>query len=193
MFKFLKVVLFGALLALGTMPVLGSSEPAAYNDAWWGSAPHDERVEFIAGYIDCAVYDQGDTQLAGVQWNVIEPEITRFYASHSKATNQTVPSLILSLGVKSHSNDHTSEQHSEKHGIFDGDYWRQITQLGRIGFVEGYLDCRRSKSQSPQFAAHSTAWYVSQIGNAYALTKEDDIDDNRASEKIATIIQKLVK
>jgi hypothetical protein len=178
---------------IGTTPLLGSSLRSTYDHVWWQSTPQDERTQFIAGYLDCAAYDLGETKLADAQWNVIEPKITTYYASQSGSTLRTVPSLILTLGVNSHSTDRAAERHPGKHGIFDGDYWRQITPSGRVGFVEGYAACRDSKSEQKRFAAQSAAWYVVQISEHYHLTADDDIDDSHASEKIATIIQEHTK
>ena len=175
------------------MQLQGSSSRSTYDYGWWQSTPVDERTQFIAGYLDCAAYDLGETKLADAQWNVIEPKITTYYASQPKSIHRTVPSLILILGVSSHSTDPAAERYPGKHGIFDGDYWRQITPSGRVGFVEGYTACRDSNRQQKQFAAHTTAWYVGKISGTYRLTDDSDIDDRRASEKIATIIQEYTK
>jgi hypothetical protein len=176
-------------LIVGTMPLLGSALRSTYDYIWWQSTPQDERTQFIAGYLDCAVYDLGQIKLADAQWNVIEPKITTYYASQPKSLHRTVPSLILTFGVSSHSTDPAAERYPGKHGIFDGDYWRQITPSGRVGFVEGYIACRDSKREQKRFAAHSAAWYVGEISETYRLTANDNIEDSRASEKIATIIQ----
>lgn len=183
--------LFLISIIFGTMTFWGSSIQGPYDRVWWGSTPKDERTEFIAGYIDCATYDRGNAELANAQWNLIEPKITTYYASHPDAIHRMVPSLILALGSGGGSTDQAGEQYPEKHGIFDGDYWRQITPSGRIGFVEGYLACRNAEHETRQFSARSADWYVSQIDGTYRLTREGDIDDSRASKKIATIIQDL--
>ena len=180
-------------MALGTVLLWGASAQSTYDRVWWESTGKDERTQFVAGYLDCAAYDDGNTRLAEAQWNGIEPEITRYYASHPQMTRRTVPSLILALGAASRSTDPAGEPYPEKHGIFDGDYWRQITPSGRIGFVEGYLACRTSGLEKHQFAAHTAAWYVSQIDRTYRVTPEDDEDENDASKKIASIIQKLTR
>jgi hypothetical protein len=180
-------------VTLGTLLLLGASAESTYDRVWWESTGKDERTQFVAGYLDCAAYDDGNTRLAEAQWNGIEPEITRYYTSHPQMTRRTVPSLILALGAASRSTDPAGERYPEKHGIFDGDYWRQITQSGRIGFVEGYLACRTSGIEKRQFAAHTAAWYVSQIDRTYRLTPEDGEDENDASKKIASIIQKLTR
>ena len=183
------------LLAIGAVPILGSVSQSKYDSAWWQSTSQDERTEFIAGYLDCATYDMGESKLADAQWNVIEPKITTYYTSQTESNRQTVPSLILRLGLSSHSADRGPELNTERHGIFDGDYWRQITPSGRAGFVEGYIACRTSKPGQKQkrFAAHSATWYVGQISGTYRLTPDHDIDDSRASKKIATIIQEHTK
>lgn len=181
------------LLIAWTLPILGSASRSPYDSVWWQSAPKDERTQFVAGYLDCAAYDLGDTKLTDAQWNVIEPKITTFYNSQPKSVHKTVPSLIVTLAVSSHSTDPAGERHPGKHGIFKGDYWRQITPSGRLGFVEGYTACRASMPEQKRFAVHSAAWYVDQISNTYRLTADNDIEDSRASGKIATIIQEHTK
>jgi len=173
--------------------MLGSVPQGKYDSVWWRSTPQEERTQFIAGYLDCAAYDLGKSKLADARWSVIEPKITAYYASQAESNHETVPSLVLRLGLISHSADRGPELHGEKHGIFDGDYWRQITPSGRLGFVEGYTACRSSEPNQKRFAAHSATWYVGQISETYRLTPDNDIDDSRASKKIATIIQEHAK
>lgn len=186
--------LFLTLVLFGIMPLLGSSVPRVYGRNWWASTARDERIQFIAGYLDCAAYDRGKTEMAKWQWDVMEPKITKYYASHPESPDQTVPSLILALGATDGSTDQAPEVYPEKHGIFDGDYWRQITSPGRAGFVEGYIACSDSAMEGRKLDSHPTAWYVNQINRTYRLTGENDIDDGRrASKKIATIIQELTR
>lgn len=178
-----------ALLIILAVPMLGSAPQNKYDSVWWQATPLDERTQFIAGYLDCAAYDFGRTKLSDAQWNVIEPKITMYFASHSGTIPRTVPSLILSLGRSSHSADREPEIHAGQHGIFDGNYWREITPSGRLGFVEGYNACRSSKPNQKRFLTHPATWYVIQIDETYKITPDNDIDEHVASAKIAIIIQ----
>jgi hypothetical protein len=95
--------LLAIIVAPGTVLLWAASAQSTHDRAWWESTGKDERTQFVAGYLDCATDDHGNTNLAEAQWNRIEPEITRYYASHPQMTRRTVPSLILALGAASRS------------------------------------------------------------------------------------------
>jgi hypothetical protein len=112
------------LLAFHAHSFASPAAHVSYDRAWWNATESDQRTEFLAGYGDCAVSDFGEVELANAQWNVIEQEISRYDATHTKA-EEGVPSLFVRFGSsRPPSMDPAPEIYSEPHGFFDGDYRR---------------------------------------------------------------------
>jgi hypothetical protein len=174
---------------------VASAQPR-YDRAWWNATDTDQRTEFLAGYGDCALHDLGQGDLANAQWNVIEPEITRYYSSHAEAV-ETVPVLFVRFGsARPPSTDPAPEVYPGPHGFFDGDYWRQLSEPERTGFVQGYFACYQSGPRGHGLHDHPVEWYVDKVSAFYcfagtACTDEHVSEDERVPEKIAIVLQRL--
>jgi hypothetical protein len=171
-----------------------ASERERYNNKWWGAAEKSEREQFIAGYLDCAIFDHGDKSLLSAQWNLIEPKISKYYSNNPK-TNAQVASLIARFSSRL-TNDPAPEVDNARYGIFDGDYWWQLTETGRRGFVKGYLACYQSGRDEQAADRHSIDWYVGGVSLRYciaglACADEQNGQNARAIEKIADILHRL--
>ena len=88
-----KILVFLPFVVFCVQSIMASTAHPSYGRAWWKAVDRDQRTEFLAGYADCAINDLGQGDLANAQWNVIEPEITRYYSSHAEAV-ETVPALF---------------------------------------------------------------------------------------------------
>jgi len=177
------------LALLSLLSVQGCAAQSSYGSDWWKSAGVDERTQFIAGYVDCETYDRQNGDFAPVQWTLVEPRISTYYSRHAE-TRRTAPSLILEMSGESAMPNIGGEVYPGKHGIFDGDYWRQMTPSGRTGFVEGYLSCRSSAPERLPIPKNPIAWYVRAIDASYC-NNDQDCPDEHATEKIGDILSKL--
>src|SRR6266478_7236366 len=120
-----KSLLSVALLLASSVSIFAAGNQSAYDGNWWRSASKEQRTGFIAGYIDCAIYEGGKKQLNNVSWNLLEPKVTKYYEAHSPEIQTPVAGVIVKLGSQEPApkgND-DGEKWPEKHGIFDGEYW----------------------------------------------------------------------
>ena len=139
----------------------------------------DQHTGFIAGYIDCAVYEGGDKNLANVSWNVLEPEITSYYQGNGSAILTPVATVIAKLGPQKKLTKSSDDgENGQKHGIFDGDYWRQSLPEHRVGFVSGFLACYRKLSKKTASFSKSDAAYVSEVSRWYGIEQDDPSEIN---------------
>jgi hypothetical protein len=163
---------------------------AAHDGAWWKSVSADEQTGFLAGYIDCAVYDQGRKQLAAASWDALAPQITKFYAAHADKAAEPVASLLTQFGSRQPAAATGGETYPEKHGIFDGEYWRQATPEHRLGYVSGYLECRDKAADDRMEFSHDAGWYAGEISKWYGVQPDDPgaIAEARAGRKIADVL-----
>ena len=167
----------------------------AHDGAWWISVSADRRTGFLAGYIDCAEFELGETQFAGVSWDAIEPEITNYFNSQTQERGKAVTSELVRFVKKDKTgkNREGGEKYPEKHGIFDGEYWRQSTPDHRLGFLDGYKECQLKRGHPTAVSRHDSAWYASQISLWYGVKADDpgEINARRSNRKIANVISQL--
>lgn len=185
----LPLVILAIVCWIGTS---GANTGPAYDGNWWHSSSKDQHTGFIAGYIDCAVYEGGDKSLANVSWNMLEPEITSYYQGSGPAILTPVASVIRKLGSEKEppKSSDAGEKWPEKHGIFDGDYWRQSLPEHRVGFVSGFLACYRNLSKKTASFSKSEVAYVSEVSRWYGVKEDDpsEINEKRVDTKIADVL-----
>jgi hypothetical protein len=167
--------------------------PAGIHDgAWWNSVSVQHRTGFLAGYIDCALNDAGEKQYEAVAWNVAEQAVTKRYSAHAAELKTPVSSMLVQF-VKEQKPGPIQpggEVYPGKHGIFDGEYWRQSPPEHRLGFIEGYLERHAKIANSGVSYAQPAAFYVKQISNWYGIRADDpgEINAKRSPRKIADVL-----
>lgn len=164
----------------------------AYDGKWWVSINKDQRVGFLSGYADCAIFDVKKPGLSHFSAANEEPVLTKYYLDHVDAQTTEVESVLWTLwaGSKPIAYPTEGEVYKNKHGFFDGDYWRQATASHRLGFIQGYLYCQHKYSKPQAGFTNSPDWYVTQISKWYGLKSpdSDEVDESRIDKKIADVL-----
>jgi hypothetical protein len=84
---------------------------------------------------------------------------------------------------------HGGEKYSEKHGYFDGEYWRTSEPEHQLWFIEGYLDCWRKEGLRSAKFSKPANWYQGRISEWYGTTGDPAAyRDDRREEKIANVL-----
>ena len=136
----------------------------SYDGKWWSAASKDERIGFLARYIDCAVYDAGQKSMNDASWDLLEPKITKIYRENTSDLKKPVAAVLLQLSTqRKPQQSKNAENYSEKHGIFDGEYWRQLLDGERLGFIEGYIACQKEYDKPAAAFSREARWYVAQL------------------------------
>jgi hypothetical protein len=171
--------------------VSAAQAPKAKDGHWWQSVSADQHTGFLAGYLDCAVYDAGEKQFAGASWDAMEPRISSYYASHPTGLDQSIASVLPEFAPAPPAlKPGSGEKYPERHGIFDGEYWRQSTPDQRLGYLLGYLECKSVlRNPKPDFS-RDASWYEKQISGWYGVKADDPgaINAARAGRKIADVL-----
>jgi len=169
----------------------------SYDGKWWNEISEDERVEFLAGYSDCAVYDAGQP-VRNNSFYQLEAEITKYYSENKSELEKpaiTVLRHIYATGkLKPREPDYGGEHYPEKHGFFDGEYWRQLHfENVLLRFIEGYLVCQREFKKPEASFSREAKWYVKQISEWYGVRSDDPgkINEERYQDKIADVLYRL--
>ncbi len=139
------------------------------------------------------MHEAGQKQLAGALWNTLEPRIAKYYDPHMSELQTPVVSVLVKLGLQGRPQSSGGENYPEKHGIFDGEYWRQSIPNHRLGFVEGYLACQRSDGKPAATFSRMAAWYAAQISRWYGVKADDpsEINEKRSGKKIGNVLYLL--
>ena len=106
------------------------------------------------------------------------PAVSPASFSTSAVSIQPNPLLVVKAGLASH-------------GVFTGEYWRQITPEQRVAFVECYLACYREHlGARPQKFSQPTGTYAENISRWYGING-DDMNSKLADVPIADALYKL--
>jgi len=166
----------------------------SYDGNWWNSVSKGEKTDFLAGYINCAVYDAEQTNMAGVAWNLLEPEITKFYRENTSELKTPVVTVLAQFGsTEKLKPPPGGESYPGKYGMFDGEYWRKSFDDERLGFITGYIACQREFKKPEASFSREVQWYVDQISKWYGIQPDDpsEINTERSLDKIADVLYSL--
>ena len=177
-----------AMLALLQRPHQGHH--TAYDGRWWRSIAHEEQIGFVEGFGDCYKWDyRHDAPFQDRSFQAIADLVTAGLDHDSARLSTPVATLLLDTSPGPRP-EPGGEVWSNPHGYFDGQFWREAGAAGRLGFVEGYVDCRvrfvrgaaaRFSRPAPQYTALISAWYG--INDS-----TDAQDEHRASATIASVL-----
>jgi len=146
----------------------------------------DEQDGFLSGYLDCYVWDLKGSHSAVQPIEAIIAEVSKYYEEHPKARNVPVPEALHIL-LKP---DGRAAK-GERHGVYDGDYWRQADFKHRAAFVRGYLTCL-SVRPKPGYS-QPIENYVDAISKWYGVSDKDEgqLNEKTANEKIGDVLARL--
>jgi hypothetical protein len=192
---FLLIALATAAVALA-IQVGGASAPIkTYDGNWWLLLSSEEQSGFINGHADCYQFELNE-KLANPKPAVQTRElVTDFYCDNSSKRSTPVIEVIRVTDLQRRAGKtlQGGEVWTERHGYWDGQWWREATATERLGFVEGYLACfaQTGKHAGGGFSK-PTSEYVSEINGWYKLdVVNGNVDAKRIDAKIADVLVKF--
>jgi hypothetical protein len=176
------------LIALSVTGIAsGSTGDQAHDGKWWLSVDKDQRLGFVAGYMDCYVFVRKGPLPFLESWYQYEQRVTGYLKKHVADRSKPVTEVLEAIAAKPVAKTIKWE---EEHGIFDGDYWRQALPSERVGFIQGFLECQRKDGKAVAKFSRSDDLYVAQISQWYGIKEDDpaEINPERESKKIADVL-----
>jgi hypothetical protein len=139
----IRLVVFFVLNVLLVVPA--SAQTPKFDGNWWRDLHDGERVEFLAGFIDCYANDLRDkNNTFPDSWDTYAPRITHYYDSHPQKTARPVIRVLFDVRSPNPPKPTAGgEVWNERHWFFDGDYWGQMSKYEQIAYIDGYLSCYR--------------------------------------------------
>jgi len=160
----LAVLLFGS-------PFLGLAQAPRYDGSWWVAQSREVQEKFLLAYGDCYVDTLGAPSPPPVDEYLLRDEITKFY--RSRGSRSRLVASVMKLvwrrykGYREPARPEEGEVWPEKHGFFDGLYWRQGKPAERVGFVEGLVACFNSEARSDKKFSQEPSAYVRYLDDWY--------------------------
>ena len=166
-----------------------------YDGHWWDSIYKEEQDGFISGYLDCCIYDAKIQNAPNGPIVEIIRRIDQYYRSKSAIQEKPVVEVLkqINRGPSNTAGQDRKKKARERHGSYDGDYWRQSSHAARTGFVQGYILCR-SKYLNEKFPMQVEN-YVKAISQWYGVSDTDESEMNvkTADDKVGDVLIKLKK
>jgi len=193
---FLKLARLGCQLGVVSSllfaPYSFPAQTRSYDGDWWQQRSSPELEGFIFGYGDCYAdpagqkirmsLDDADTRIA----------VGIFYQGHQKLRTRPVADVLKDIWA-GHISVHEAKRAApgegwrERHGYFDGLWWKGSSSAEQLGFVEGYVACHNREQRKAKPLQLEPARYVEILGAWYAPSNESVAAQHQA-EKIADVL-----
>lgn len=188
--------LFVSFVLNAVLFVPASAQTHKFDGNWWRDLHDGERVEFLAGFMDCYADDLGDVNKTFTEsWYTYAPRITQYYESHPQKIARPVIWVLFDVR-----NPHPpkpldgGEVWTEKHGFFNGDYWGQMSKYEEVAYIDGYLSCyRKYLSSRPKKFSRNSTFYADRISRWFDAEpgKSPKLRARRARMAIADVLYKF--
>jgi hypothetical protein len=196
---FLKLARLGCQVALLTSLLLAPcrlpAQSRSYDGVWWQLRTSAEQEGFIFGYGDCYADPAGQKIRMSLDDANMRIAVGIFYQSHEKLRTRPVAEVLKDIWaghVPVHESKHASpgEGWRERHGYFDGTWWKGSNNTEQLGFVEGYIAChgeqRKAKPlqlEPEKYAERLSAWYTP--------GGDESVAAQHQAEKIADVLSRF--
>lgn len=144
------------------------AEDSVFDGRWWRLASYGRQIGFLSGDSDCSQYE---LRLSGLKFRSVyqQRELLEKYYSDDKNIRVSIrmASVRINKTLKPYKieNAEGAATHPEKHGYYDGLWWKGGDPKGaQLGFMEGYRSCLpNGRSIFPQpyekYVDQITKWY----------------------------------
>ncbi|MGH9405859.1 MAG: hypothetical protein ACRD3D_08505 [Terriglobia bacterium] len=171
----------------------------SYDGQWWLSITPEEQAGFLNGYLDCYAFEYGGPPSYWIENpEAAEPAITALYQTNPATDGTPVSEVFSRLPARQPDEASAATRVKERHSIYDGSYWKQISALGgpergQLGFVEGYLACHAGFGHNRGGVFSRTpAEYMALISQWYRFDEyTGEINRRRARKPIAEVLERF--
>jgi hypothetical protein len=152
---------------------LNAQNRTVLDGLWWNQIQEPEKLGFVSGYLDCYIYDARRSGSISAPLKSYVEVVNQAYVADSKTRTKLVSNVLLQW-ITAPQNPHVPQSSaSSKHSYFKGNYWRQIDDLQRIGFVEGYAACGQQLLHSLPSALQDARQCANSISRWYGIDPND--------------------
>jgi hypothetical protein len=156
--------------------------------AWWVAQWLPVQEGYVGGFLDCYTHTykgRGGWRLPNVG---IRDSVTRLLELRAVSPSARLAPVLLQLR-----SDTTTAARRGDYDYFDGDGWAEVDSSHQVGFIAGYVDCRRALVHDARRFSKPVADYQSQITRWYEFHPDvgNDIPPEKASVKIRVLLERF--
>jgi len=173
---------------------LGASGDNRYDGKWWLSVEEHERVYVIEGYTNCYQFLPKPEIKFVESSRAYESRLRTYLEAHAESLKEPVETLLWKMASPVYAqplDNSGGEKWKGKWGYANGDLWSQMSDLDRLGFIKGFLDCysRSTKSEQGTFSKPRRS-YMKAISKWYGVKADDpgEIIPDRKETKIPDVL-----
>jgi hypothetical protein len=186
----MKIQSAGRLLVALVLATACRNAPAgddSRDGRWWREATKDGQLGYIAGFFDCVVYDAGRVEFKLTNRWVIQSRMSAYYDAEPTRVRKALPDLLMQVAPDALQEPKAGgEKYPEKHGYFDGEFWRKAEADEQEAFVAGYLACWHSMGLGVAKYSRGATWYQARISGWYGTSGDSTrYRPDRRAAKIA--------
>jgi hypothetical protein len=163
----------GILMMWGAIQGSVAADAGARDGRWWLALEQEPRTEFIAGYASYYTWKlRGSGRFSATAETY---RVTLEARLKAKPADLTVLMSTMLDEEAARTSSGTGWR-----GNFGGHYWGELGESGRIGFLQGALECQRRDEKSTSKFSRPHVWYAAEISRGYGMTAADPLGSDEA-------------
>jgi hypothetical protein len=198
---FLKLARFTSCQLVMFVLLISSSVSAqsnVYDGGWWQMRTAPEQEGFIFGFGDCYADPAGQKIRILLDDAEIRIAMGTYYQGHERLRTRPVAQVLKDIwsghvSVPEAKHAAAGQGWRERHGYFDGLWWKGSSPTEQLGFVEGYIACHNTEHRKVQPLRLPAASYVQSINAWYAMPGDESVAAHRRAEKVGDVLLRFTQ
>lgn len=187
--------LFVAVLMAGTCLRL-PAQTKPFDGVWWMASTAAEQEGFTFGYGDCFADPSALRVRMLTDDATLRIAVSDYFQSHEAKRTRPVAEVLKEiwsghLPVRGEERAQPGEGWRDRHGFFDGAWWKGSNPVERLGFVEGYTTCVNEPKNKSRTLQLTPAQYVQWVDRWYTITGDDEVTAQRQAVKVADVLMRV--
>lgn len=175
-----------------------SAQNNSYDGAWWQLRSAPEQEGFIFGFGDCYADPAGQKIRILLDDSEIRIAMGTYFQGHEKLHTRPVAQVLKDIwsghiSVPEAKRAAAGEGWRERHGYFDGLWWKGSSPTEQLGFVEGYITCHNTEHRKAQPLRLPAASYVQSITAWYAMPGDESLAAQHRAEKVGDVLLRFTQ
>ena len=184
-----------ALLVVSTCRRL-PAQTKSFDGIWWLASTAAEQEGFTLGYGDCWADPSALRVHMLTDDATLRIAVSDYFQSHEAKRNRPVPEVLKEIWsghipVRGAEKAQLGEGWRDRHGFFDGAWWKGSNPAERLGFIEGYITCINEAKKKSTALQLEPEQYVQWVDHWYAITGDDEVTAQRQAVKVADVLVRV--
>ena len=172
------------------------AQSKSYDGVWWQLRTSPEQEGFIFGYGACYASAPDQKVRVSIDDANMRIAVGVFYQAHQSQRTRPVGHVLQDIWAGHVSVPYAShvlpgEGWRERHGYFDGLWWKGSNHPEQVGFVEGYATCYNSEHRKAKLLSLEPEKYVWLLSTWYSPGGDESVSAERQAEKIADVLPRF--